>query len=449
MALWFGQAMLADGWRKHVRVTVADGRIARVEVSVGAQAGDERHGVALPGLPNVHSHAFQRGMAGLAERSGEGADSFWTWREAMYRFVDRVDPDGLRAIAALAYVEMLESGFTRVGEFHYLHHDPAGAAYDDPAEMARAVVDAARESGIGLTLLPVFYAHGGFGGEAPGVGQRRFVCDVDGFARLVEAARGALRGLDEAVLGIAPHSLRAVTESELAAILPLAGDGPVHIHVAEQQAEVDGCLAWSGRRPVRWLIDHAPVDGRWCLIHATHADEQELAAVARSGAVVGLCPITEANLGDGIFAARAFMEMGGRIGVGSDSNVRISAAGELCLLEYGQRLMRQARNVLAGGPGRSTGGTLWRACLAGGAQALGQESAGIVEGAVADMVSLRDDDPALAAREGDALVDGVVFAGGRVDSVWRGGRRLVSGGVHVGRPGIEVRYRDALKALLA
>ena len=444
MALWFGQAMLVEGWRQDVRLTIRDGRIAGVESGVPPRPGDERHGIALPGLPNVHSHAFQRGMAGLAEQAGPGGDSFWTWRAAMYRFVDRLDPEGLRAIAALAYVEMLESGFTRVGEFHYLHHDPAGEPYGDPAEMARAIVEAAKESGIALTLLPVFYAHAGFGGGAPEAGQRRFVNDVDGFARLVEGAREALASMDGAVLGVAPHSLRAVTADELAALLPLAPDGPVHIHVAEQQAEVDACLAWSGQRPVEWLIDHAPVDARWCLVHATHVTGEELAAVARSGAVVGLCPITEANLGDGIFPARAFLDGGGRIGMGSDSNVRIDAAGELCLLEYGQRLVHQARNVLAGG-----GGALWRTCLAGGAQALGQRG-GLAVGAPADIVGLRADDVALVGRNGDQVIDSWIFGGrGLVDCVWRGGDRLVSGGVHVARAGVEARYSATMRALLA
>ena len=444
MALWFGQAMLVEGWRQDVRLTIRDGRIAGVESGVPPRPGDERHGIALPGLPNVHSHAFQRGMAGLAEQAGPGGDSFWTWRAAMYRFVDRLDPEGLRAIAALAYVEMLESGFTRVGEFHYLHHDPAGEPYGDPAEMARAIVEAAKESGIALTLLPVFYAHAGFGGGAPEAGQRRFVNDVDGFARLVEGAREALASMDGAVLGVAPHSLRAVTADELAALLPLAPDGPVHIHVAEQQAEVDACLAWSGQRPVEWLIDHAPVDARWCLVHATHVTGEELAAVARSGAVVGLCPITEANLGDGIFPARAFLDGGGRIGMGSDSNVRIDAAGELCLLEYGQRLVHQARNVLAGG-----GGALWRTCLAGGAQALGQRG-GLAVGAPADIVGLRADDVALVGRNGDQVIDSWIFGGrGLVDCVWRGGDRLVSGGVHVARAGVEARYSATMRSLLA
>ena len=450
MALWFGQAMLVEGWRQDVRLTIRDGRIAGVDAGVPPRPGDERHGIALPGLPNVHSHAFQRGMAGLAEQAGPGGDSFWTWRAAMYRFVDRLDPEGLRAIAALAYVEMLESGFTRVGEFHYLHHDPAGEPYGDPAEMARAIVEAAKESGIALTLLPVFYAHAGFGGGAPEAGQRRFVNDVDGFARLVEGAREALEGLPDAVLGVAPHSLRAVTADELAAPLPLAPDGPVHIHVAEQQAEVDACLAWSGQRPVEWLLDHADVDARWCLVHATHMTDAETQAVARSGAIAGLCPVTEANLGDGLFPLRAFVEAGGRYGIGSDSNILIDCAEELRLLEYGQRLVHRARNVMAGGAGRSTGADLYEGALAGGAAALGVE-AGIAPGRSADIVSLTLDHPSLARRQGDALIDSFLFAAGRsaIDCVWRHGEKLVSQGRHRIRDRAVRDYQRILERLIA
>ena len=282
-------------------------------------------------------------MAGLAETRGGGEDSFWTWREVMYRFVERLTPDDVRAIAAQAYAEMLESGFTRVGEFHYLHHDAGGTPFADPARMAVEIIAAAQTTGIGLTLLPVFYAHSGFGGQPPGPRQGRFVHSVDDFARLVEGCRAAITALPDGVVGIAPHSLRAVTPDELAAILPLAQGGPVHIHIAEQTREVDDCLAWSGQRPVAWLLDHAPVDRRWCLVHATHMEDAEMRALAASGAIAGLCPITEANLGDGVFPAMDFLAAGGGLGVGSDSNVLIDLAEELRLLEYGQRLTRRSR----------------------------------------------------------------------------------------------------------
>lgn len=441
----FGQALLPQGWADDVRIRLsAEGLIDDVRAGEPAQAGDERAAVALPGLPNLHSHAFQRGMAGLAEVAGPGPDSFWTWRELMYRFVERMSPDQLLAIAAMAYVEMLETGFTRVGEFHYLHHDRGGAAYADPATMSRAIVEAARETCIALTHLPVFYAHGGFGGQPPGEAQRRFLHDVDGFARLVEALGPVVADLPDVVLGVAPHSLRATTAEQLRAVAALS-PGPIHIHIAEQEKEVADCLAWSGARPVDWLLDHAPVGADWCLVHATHVTPDEAWRMREAGVAAGLCPITEANLGDGIFPAELF---GGAIGVGSDSNVLIDATEELRLLEYGQRLARRRRNLFAA-PGGSTGGALYRAALAGGGQALGAASA-IAEGP-ADFVTLDMDHVSLAGRRGDAILDGLIFAAGSraIDGVWRRGRQVVRGGRHVERDRIAARYRRTLEDLLA
>lgn len=451
MTLWCEQAWLVDGWRNDVRLTIENGCISSVEIDAEAAPGDERHAILLPGLPNLHSHAFQRGMAGLAERAGNGDDSFWTWREAMYHFVDRLDPDGMQAIAALAYAEMIESGFTRVGEFHYLHHDVDGRPYDNIAAMAEAIAGAAGETGIALTLLPVFYAHSGFGGAAPMHGQRRFVNDIDRFARLLEGSRDAVAGLDDALVGVAPHSLRAATAAELASVAAMAAGAPVHIHIAEQIPEVDACIAWSGARPVEWLCDHADVGADWCLVHATHVTAAERRAIAQSGAVVGLCPITEANLGDGLFPAREFLAEGGRFGVGSDSNVEIDAAAELRLLEYGQRLAHRGRNLLAGGAGQSTGASLYRGALAGGGQALGRPSAGLAVGAAADIVSLKAEDPCFAGRSGDAILDSWIFGGGGrlVDCVWRAGAKRVAGGRHVARDAIDARYRQAIGRLLA
>ena len=354
MALWCEQAWLPEGWRSNVRLTLEKGRISAIEAGVEPASGDERHAIFLPAMPNLHSHAFQRGMAGLAERAGTGDDSFWSWREVMYRFVDRLDPEGMAVIAALAFAEMLESGFARVGEFHYLHHDVDGRPYDDIGAMAQAIAAAAGETGIALTLLPVFYAHSGFGGAAPTQGQRRFINDVDRYARLLDASRAAIASLDDAVVGVAPHSLRAATADELAAVTALAPDAPIHIHIAEQMPEVEACLAWSGARPVEWLMGHADVSPDWCLVHATHITDAERAAIVQSGAGAGLCPITEANLGDGLFPARAFLAEGGRFGVGSDSNVEIDAAAELRLLEYGQRLAQRGRNLRADGAGQSS-----------------------------------------------------------------------------------------------
>jgi len=448
-SLWFRSALLPLGWVNDVRITIEDGLIASVETGTPAQAGDEPHAAACPGLPNLHSHAFQRGMAGLAEVRGPTGDSFWTWREVMYRFLDRMDPDDMQAIAEQAYLEMLESGFTRVGEFHYVHHDRDGSPYADLGELAGRIAAAASETGIALTLLPVFYAHGGFGGAAPGHGQRRLLNDVDRFGRLMEASARAIAALPDAVLGLAPHSLRAATADEIAAILPMT-HGPIHIHVAEQTKEVDDCLAWCGRRPVERLFDTADVGHRWCLIHATHVTDAETRQMAERGAVVGLCPITEANLGDGVFPAEAYAAAGGRFGVGSDSNVLIDAAEELRTLEYAQRLWHRARNVMAGREGVATGRALFDAALAGGTQALGV-GCGLAQGQPADIVSLDLDRPALAAREGDALIDAWVFAsrGGAVDCVWRRGEKLVEKGRHRARDRIEARFSAALDNVLA
>ena len=450
-ALWFETALVDGTWRDAMRITHHEGRILSVDADALARPTDECAGIGVPGLANVHSHGFQRGMAGLAETAGPADDDFWTWREVMYRFLDRLGPDDVEAITALAFTEMLEGGFTRVGEFHYLHNDTDGRAYADPAELAIRVAAAADQTGIALTLLPVFYAHGGFGGEAPSPGQRRFLSTTEAFAGLVEGARRAVADLPDSRVGVAPHSLRAVTPDELTSVVALGRDGPIHIHVAEQVREVSDCEAWSGRRPVAWLLDHADVDARWCLIHATHVDETELAGIIRSGAVAGLCPITEANLGDGVFPAASFLTAGGRFGLGTDSNVMIDAGQELRALEYGQRLTARARNVLAREDRPSVGGTLFAAALAGGAQALGVEDAGFRVGAPLDAVALDPDHLSLIGRRGDALLDGWIFGarGGAIDCVWRAGRKVVSGGRHVDKAAIAERYRRVLRRLLA
>jgi formiminoglutamate deiminase len=368
----------------------------------------------------------------------------------MYRFALGMTPDQVEAVAAQLYVEMLEAGFSRVGEFHYLHHDRDGRPYADIAEMAVRITAAAARTGIGLTLLPVFYAHAGFGGQTPGEGQRRFINDLDSYARLLEGCRKAVTGCKNAVVGVAPHSLRAVTPAELIAVAGLAGTAPIHIHVAEQVKEVEDSLAWSGQRPVEWLLDHAAVDSRWCLIHATHMTETETLRMAASGAVAGLCPITEANLGDGTFNALAFTGAGGRFGVGSDSNVQIGVADELRQLEYSQRLLHRIRNALAVAGG-STGRALFDGALRGGAAALGSGTAGLVAGAAADMVSLAAPHPALAGVKGDGLIDGWIFAGSSplVDGVWVAGQKLVEGGRHYRREAIAATFRRVMGELRA
>ena len=435
-SLWFGEALLPGGWARDVRITVADGLITAVEPSVLPAPGDERHGAVVPGMNNLHSHAFQRAMAGLTER-GSGDDSFWTWRDLMYRYLAQLTPDDVEAITALAYMEMLEGGFTRVGEFHYLHHDIDGRPYADPAEMAGRICAAAASSGIGLTLLPVFYAHAGFGGLPPTDGQKRFIHNVDGFNRLLDDCRRPATG--DTVIGRALHSLRAITPQELAALA--TNEGPVHIHIAEQEKEVSDCLAWSGRRPVEWLFEHTDVRPNWCLVHATHMTPSERTMVARSNAVAGLCPVTEANLGDGVFPAEAFLAEGGRFGIGSDSNLRIDATEELRLLEYSQRLFLKKRNIVDG---------LYNKALQGGAQALGVGS-GIAIGNAADLVSLDLDHAGLIEKTGDDLLDAWIFSVGKsaIDCVWRRGRKVVAGGRHLRRDSILAAVRPVLARLKA
>jgi formiminoglutamate deiminase len=454
-SLWFESALLPAGWARGVRITSSAGRIEQVLTDTQPQPPDERHAIALPGVPNVHSHAFQKGLAGLTERRAAGADSFWSWRELMYRFLERMGPEQLEAISTLCFAEMLEAGFTHVGEFHYLHHDCDGRAFADPGELAGRIAAGAAATGIGLTLLPVFYAHGGFSAAPPAPRQRRFVTDVAGFARVLEACHRVVRPLSGASVGVAPHSLRAVTPPELSAVVQLGKDGVVHIHIAEQVREVEECLAWSGRRPIEWLLDAQPVGAQWCLVHATHATEAELTGIADRGAIAGLCPITESSLGDGIFPAAAFASRGGRFGVGSDSNVMLDAAAELRTLEYSQRLAQRARNVLAAGADASTGRTLFETALAGGWQALHNDAAtqprGLTAGASLDLITLNSRHPALLERRDDEILDSWIFAGGRelIDCVWRAGERVVAGGRHRDRDKLIARYGRALRELRA
>jgi formiminoglutamate deiminase len=449
--LYFETALLPEGWADRVLVEVADdGTIRSVAADADCPPEADRGAIGLPGLPNLHSHAFQRGMAGLAEVGSAGGDSFWTWRQVMYRFLDRLLPDDVEAIAAQLQVEMLEAGFTSVAEFHYLHHAPDGSWYADPAEMAGRIASAARETGIGLTLLPVLYAQGGFGSRPVEAQQRRFAATIDSFDRLIEGARAHARTLPHAVVGIAPHSLRAVTPESLTTIVAAHPSGPIHIHVAEQQKEVADCLAWSGRRPVEWLLAHQPVDRRWCLIHATHMTSAETAALAGSGAVAGLCPQTEANLGDGIFEAPAYLAAGGSFGIGTDSHIRVDAAEELRTLEYGQRLRDRARNVL-GASERSTGRQLYSGALSGGATALGRRCGAIADGYLADFVGLDPAHPLLAARRGDRALDSWLFAGDHtcVRDVWVAGRRMVAEGRHRLRERTAGAFAAAMRRVLA
>ena len=441
------RALTPDGWKSNVRITIEAGAIATVEIDAEAQEGDERHAIMAPAAANLHSHAFQRALAGLAEIGGPDVDTFWTWRETMYRFALAMSPDDVEAVAAQVYVEMLEAGFAAVAEFHYLHHAPDGSPYGPPSEMAGRILSAARRVGIGITLLPVFYAHSTFGGAAPRPEQRRFVNDIASFARLVDDCRHLLREADETI-GIAPHSLRAVTPNELAELISLAGDAPIHIHAAEQIKEVEDCVAWSGARPVRWLIDHANVDERWCLVHATHLDEGETRDLARSRAIAGLCPVTEANLGDGIFKAADYIDAGGRYGVGTDSNVEIGVATELRQFEYAQRLRERSRNVL-GRPGGSTGRAMLDTIWSGGAQALRRRAGRLAPGARGDILTFRANHPTLAGKTDDQILDAWIFAVGNalVDCVWSNGLKVVSGGRHVFRDQIAEQFAKTMREL--
>ena len=401
---------------------------------------------ALPGMPNLHSHAFQRAMAGLAERRGPGDDSFWTWRETMYGFASRIGPDELRAIAAQLYAEMLRAGYTRVCEFHYLHNAPDGAPYADPAAMSRAIIEAARETGIGLTLLPVLYMTGGFDGRALSDRQRRFGLSVDAYLRLLDSL-SALESPGMRV-GIALHSLRAVPEAAMREVLdaPIAQDRVIHIHIAEQIGEVQDCLGIRGARPVQWLFDHADVDARWCLVHATHLDDSEMRALAESGAVAGLCPTTEANLGDGLFPLASYLDADGVLGIGSDSHISVSPVEELRWLEYGQRLVTRHRNIAVRKPGASVGETLWANALRGGRQA-----AGMHEGSSRDVIVLDDTSPLLAARDEDSVLDTFLFAGNTplVRDVMAGGEWVVRDFHHKDENRIAADYRAAVEALAA
>ncbi len=454
--LFAPSALLPSGWADDVRLTVdARGNIAAVEPGARPDGAERLAGAVLPGMPNLHSHAFQRAMAGLTEQAGDSEDSFWTWREVMYRFVGLLEPDDLLAIARQLYAEMLAAGFTAVAEFHYLHHDPAGKPYADRALMARAVIQAARETGIGLTLLPVLYLAGGFGGKPAGAGQRRFLNPVDRFLRMIDTLAQEARHDGQVRVGIAPHSLRAVPPEALrdavAGLDRIDRTAPIHIHIAEQMKEVEDCLLWSARRPVEWLLEHAPVDKRWCLVHATHMSEMETATLAGSGAVAGLCPTTEANLGDGLFPLLPYVAAGGAFGIGSDSHISVSPVEELRWLEYGQRLATRRRNVAVHTAGASTGAALFTHALAGGAQACARPIGAIAPGKRADLVVVDADHPLLVGRERERLIDSWVFAGNApvVRDVMAGGQWVARDGRHRDAERIAADYRRVVKRLAA
>ena len=462
--LFASQALLPEGWADNVLLEVdASGDLGQITRGLAADAVPNEAvrlaGPVVPGMPNLHSHAFQRAIAGLSEHRPAGSggeDSFWTWREVMYRFVGRLDPDQVQAIAAQLYVEMLKAGYTAVGEFHYLHHGPDGHSYDDRAEMSRRTIAAAAETGIGITQLPVLYGYGGFGAQKAGEGQKRFLNDPKDLLAIIEALQKSHEGDPQVRVGLAPHSLRAVTletlDEAVKGLTALDATAPIHLHIAEQIKEVEDCLAWSGRRPVEWLLsNHAP-DRRWCLIHATHMSPQETADLAASGAVAGLCPTTEANLGDGLFPAADYLRAGGAWGIGSDSHISVSPVEELRWLEYGERLATRRRNVLAGeaGPAAALGHRLYTEALAGGAQALGRPIGAMETGRRADLVVLDTAAPPLCDLPAERLLDALVFAGNRnpVRDVMVGGQWVVCDGAHKDERQVLERYRAVLRTLL-
>lgn len=452
MTLHFAKsALLPDGWARDVLIEAgAEGDILSIQKGADSQGASLLHGPVIPGMPNVHSHAFQRAMAGLAERSNGGRDNFWSWREVMYAFLSRLSPDDMEAIAAQLYVEMLKSGYTAVGEFHYVHNQPDGTPYEDKAELSYRLINAARTSGIGITHMPVLYAYGNFGGQAHSEGQRRFILSPGDIADMFGKLGKMHTGDKQIRLAVAHHSLRAVSPEMMreltAAAQAMDPASPIHIHAAEQVKEVEDCIAWSGFGPVEWLLKNMEIDGRWCLVHATHMNAPEIKALAESGAAAGLCSTTEGNLGDGFFSLFRYLTDGGTFGIGTDSHISISPVEELRWLEYGQRLTKRERSVACREEEPHVGAFLYRRALAGGAQAMGRHIGALEAGARADWLVLDGNHPLLYGREGDTLLDTFIFSGNAplVRDVFVGGRQVVSEGRHVKENEIAARYRDFL-----
>lgn len=459
--LFAQDALLPSGWATNVLLQWnQQGQLTDVQANAMPPPGvPQAPGPVLPGMPNLHSHAFQRAFAGLTEYRVDANDNFWSWRTLMYRFALALTPDQLEAIATWLYIEMLEAGYTQVCEFHYLHHDSNGQPYADDATLATCLLRAAQNAGIVLTLLPVLYQSSGFGGSSPSDGQRRFIRSTDNMLNLLAKLK-PLCEAQGARLGLAPHSLRAVPpvglREAIAGLDAMDKTAPIHIHIAEQTAEVDACVAWSGQRPVEWLLNHADVNPRWCLVHATHMSEQEYQRAASSGAVAGLCPSTEANLGDGLFNVPRWLSHGGAWGVGSDSHITVNAAEELMLLEYGQRLALRQRNVLAHPQHHQTATAMTLAAVAGGVQAAGRAtpgpSTGLALGQPADMVALDAGHHAMVGLGVPEMLSAHVFASNRTSalhSVWVGGQARVVAGRHALRESAAQAFLGARRTLIA
>ena len=456
MKLWSESALLADGWANNVEIEIdALGNIDNIVTDAAYQQG-ERHSVLIPGIGNVHSHAHQRAMSGLGERAGVSADgsndSFWTWRKVMYHYLERIQPEHLHRIASQLYLEMLKHGYTCVGEFQYLHHNLNGTAYHNRAEMSLQCLQAATDVGLGFTALPVLYRYGGFGDAEPLDGQKRFLNDADGFVEIVSQLQKACENDGNTSVGIAPHSLRAISQNLLTEVIgQLATENlaAIHVHISEQTREVDDCLVWSGQRPVEWLFDHFSVNQQWCLIHATHLNKTETSAMAKSGCIAGLCPTTEANLGDGFFNAIDYFSQQGKWAIGSDSHISIDPVEELRWLEYGQRLQTRNRNVLVSEQQRNTGRNLLDGAWQGAALACGRKIGRIETGYRADFVSLDASHSRLYGRKQDDLLDSWIFSGNEnlVKDVYVGGKHVIQNGCHANEASITQKYRQTLDQL--
>jgi formimidoylglutamate deiminase len=454
MKLFAKKILLADGWAKDKTLTITDGVIT--DIQSGFVAGAEcAQGAIIPGMVNCHSHAFQRAFAGFSEQGSEGQDSFWTWRKIMYKFLGQLTSKNAQVIASQLYIEMLKQGYTRVAEFHYLHHDIDGACYPKLANMAEAIFNAAECSGIGLTMLPVLYCHSGFGEQAPNDGQKRFINSIEQFNGLVDECFQLSKQHANTNVGIAPHSLRAVDKQSLLAtvthVRSLDAKAPIHIHIAEQQKEVDDCLAHYGERPVQWLLNNAPLDQQWCLIHATHIDEHERQGIIQTKAIAGICPTTEANLGDGVFPTTEFLADQGTFAIGSDSHISVNPIEELRWLEYAQRLTRQQRAILATTEQPSVGQYLWQQAALGGAQSTNSNTGELAIGKQADLLVLDQSKTQLFANDDKHLLDSVIFASqtNPVADVMVNGSWVIKAGVHQHQQKVSDDFASLLMSLSA
>ena len=451
MTIFAARARLQTGWATDVRLVVQNGQITDIQTNTTAQPDDTRVDTLLPAQSNLHSHSFQRAMAGMTEFRGAGQESFWTWRRLMYQFLDHLTPDHINAIAAQAFMEMQLAGYAAVGEFHYIHHAQGGQPYDNLAELSTQIINAAVQTGIGLTHLPVLYTYGDVDAQPLAGGQKRFGNNFLTYLKLLDRCDAMVRDLPaDTCVGVAPHSLRATSPADLQALITTRPAGPVHIHIAEQMIEVNSVREALGARPVEWLLDQVDVTDRWCLIHATHMTATETTRLAATGAVAGLCPVTEANLGDGIFNGTEYLTAKGRFGIGTDSNMNISVTGELKQLEYSQRLKHKQRNVMATA-NTSTGETLYANAAAGGAQALNRNAGAITIGKLADLVAIDSTHPRLCALHTKHLIDGYLFAANSaaLTDLWSAGRHCVKKRHHIAQDTISAQYRAAMSDLIA